>query len=160
MKFHHYTSKPFKLDKNFSYDKWSRRDDKPIGLWFTPDTDDNWLSWCKAKEFGLEKLAYRHEIKFDLQKILFLKSSFEIDHFTFNYVRKETGFLSRQIVDWPKLATQYSGIIISPYQWSRRLSGHCFWYYNWDCASGCMWDLGIISDWGEAEKVEKEAKSC
>ncbi|QBI98814.1 hypothetical protein SEA_BOBBY_184 [Mycobacterium phage Bobby] len=45
-------------------------------------------------------------------------------------------------IDWGKVAADYGGIIIAPYQWSRRMDPH--WYYTWDCASGCIWNLEAI----------------
>lgn len=45
---------------------------------------------------------------------------------------------------WPKVAKEYQGIIISPYQWERRDFFGTFWYSGWDCASGCIWDKEAI----------------
>lgn len=45
-------------------------------------------------------------------------------------------------IDWSAVAAQYGGILIAPYQWKRRLE--LTWYYGWDCASGCAWDLSLI----------------
>ena len=46
-------------------------------------------------------------------------------------------------MDWGYLATQYQGLIIAPYLWDLRLFGPA-WYYGWDCASGCIWDLTAV----------------
>ena len=45
-------------------------------------------------------------------------------------------------INWPAVAERYGGILITPYQWSHRMSLH--WYCGWDCASGCVWDLSQI----------------
>jgi hypothetical protein len=45
-------------------------------------------------------------------------------------------------IDWARIQEQYGGLIIAPYQWSVRLD--FLWYYGWDCASACLWDLTVI----------------
>ncbi len=47
-------------------------------------------------------------------------------------------------IDWIKVAKQYAGLIIAPYQWGYRLEPGTHWYYGWDCASGCIWDASVI----------------
>jgi len=37
------------------------------------------------------------------------------------------------------VSKEYDGIEIAPYQWDARLS--LIWYYGWDVASGCIWNL-------------------
>ncbi len=44
-----------------------------------------------------------------------------------------------------QVAKLYQGIIIAPYCYSIRLDNDCFWYYPWDCASGCIWDATAIA---------------
>ena len=48
-------------------------------------------------------------------------------------------------INWRAVAGDYAGLIITPYQWSRRLEPYS-WYYGWDCASGCIWDPSAITD--------------
>ncbi|RYE19920.1 MAG: hypothetical protein EOP45_11870 [Sphingobacteriaceae bacterium] len=45
-------------------------------------------------------------------------------------------------IDWTSLATDYDGILISPYQYCMRL--RYLWFGGWDCASGCIWNLSCI----------------
>lgn len=42
-------------------------------------------------------------------------------------------------IDWDRVASKHDGIIIAPYCWQQRLKDETFWYYSWDCASGCIW---------------------
>jgi len=51
-------------------------------------------------------------------------------------------------INWPAVAEKYDGIIIAPYIWQRRLSDNPdhFWYYGWDCASGCIWNTEVIEE--------------
>ena len=41
--------------------------------------------------------------------------------------------------DWKLIAQEFDGIEIAPYQWEIRMDYNFFWYYGWDCASGCLW---------------------
>lgn len=56
--------------------------------------------------------------------------------------------------DWIDVASRYSGIEIAPYQWKRRIHPSTFWYYTWDCASGCIWDLSAIKKFEVARGIE------
>lgn len=49
-------------------------------------------------------------------------------------------------LDWLKVKQKYQGIIIAPYQWKCRMAQETKWYYGWDCASGCIWDLDCIDE--------------
>ena len=45
-------------------------------------------------------------------------------------------------IAWSMVAADYQGILIEPYQWTCRYDMD--FYYCWDCASGCIWDLAAI----------------
>ena len=47
------------------------------------------------------------------------------------------------MIDWKKVASKYDGIEIVPYQPKARMN--LLWYYGWDIASGCIWNLGNTS---------------
>lgn len=117
-----YDDGPIVLDD--LHHRWQREPrsqyDKPRGFWITDDSEQCWRSWCLSEEFDLDTLTHVHEVELDESRILFLRSTGELDDFT----------------------REYAGIIITPYQWARRLE--LSWYYNWDCASGCIWDVSAI----------------
>jgi hypothetical protein len=46
------------------------------------------------------------------------------------------------LIDWKKVAKEYSGIEICPYIGEQRLKFS--WYYPWDVASGCVWDNSAV----------------
>ena len=48
------------------------------------------------------------------------------------------------IIDWHAVAQAYAGIEIAPYCWSLRFEYEFLWYYGWDCASGCVWELSAV----------------
>ena len=132
---------------------------KPSGLWVSVETGDpnshNWRDWCLAEEYGLEKLAYASEIYLHSGANLLHLDTVEAMH-EFNaeymcYTIPEAIIINE--VDWRPVTERYQGIIIAPYHYELRLNNDFFWYYTWDCASGCIWDLDAI------EKFE-EIKQC
>jgi len=126
---------------------------KPNGFWITDDSKDCWRSWCVGERWGLGGLTHKHEIELDESGILILRSVAELDAFTekfsvpewwgpFGEPRKYRDIC----IDWRRVAQQHTGIIITPYQWERRLCVDYRWYYGWDCASGCIWKASAIRD--------------
>jgi hypothetical protein len=122
-----------------------KRWDKPAGFWVSVDGGDDWESWCIAEDFAKERLAIRHRVTLAPNaNILLLNGPFSLDAFTREY-RVDTSSLNRDRIDWKLVGERYDGIIIAPYVWSRRLDGDCGWYYNWDCASGCIWQPRAVA---------------
>jgi hypothetical protein len=125
---------------------------KPNGFWVSVDGDDDWESWCKDNNFGLGRLSYRHEVILAKDaNVLVLTSADEVRCFHKEYHSREDAMY----VDWTTVATKYQGIIIAPYQWSLRLS-NIQWYYSWDCASGCIWDVKAISKVTAKQSINAE----
>jgi hypothetical protein len=87
---------------------------------------------------------YLHRIRLNHCKVLKISSLEMLDAFDRNYRANERsevfgGFTFHDYdIDWERLAKEYDGVEIAPYQWQRRLSDQR-WYYSWDCASGCIW---------------------
>lgn len=121
---------------------------KPNGLWISVHGSCDWKNWCENENFSLENLRYSYEISVKKNaNILYISTPEELYEFT-----KKYPFSTRQFdmdydtyqIDWYKVKSKYQGIIIAPYQWDCRLSLESNWYYSWDCASGCLWDLKCI----------------
>ena len=115
---------------------------KPSGLWVSAGD-----AWAVAAEdmFGTE--VVRHASLVTLApdaNILHLETIGDIDRFTEQYIDRPFDGCP-QIIDWHRVAEQYQGILIVPYQSRRRLTPHTFWYYGWDCASGCIWDTAAVA---------------
>ena len=111
---------------------------KPSGFWITDDSENCWRSWCMSERFSLESLTHKHEIVLDESNILILRCPYDLDDFSRDFGT------SHWCIDWPKVAARYDGLIITPYQWERRMDHD--WYYGWDCASGCIWKANAIKD--------------
>ena len=123
---------------------------KPIGFWVSVEGNgDGWRDWCTEQHVFTDQLAYEHKITLAPDaNILVLSSPAELLKLTDDYWHEsEINFGSHVMsLDWPRLAESYQGIIITPYIWSQRLEPRTFWYYGWDCASGCIWDLDAIAN--------------
>ena len=119
---------------------------KPKGLWVTTEDEYNWKWWCEQEEFELGNLAIATEILLiDEPNLLVIKTAYELDAFHQEYSDPMIPELSYyKYPDWHRIAAKYDGIVITPYLWKRRLDPNTPWYYAWDCASGCLWNKGIV----------------
>jgi hypothetical protein len=141
----HWSAEPIvELDPAWDYSGARTRLSKPTGFWVSIEGDgDGWSDWCRSEQFGVERLAHEHEVTLAPDaRILRITTPEGIDALTAEYGTGRYGGIE---IDWPRLAEEYQGILIAPYQWSRRLLAGCTWYYGWDCASGCIWDLTAVA---------------
>lgn len=162
MRLYHYSAKPVTKIKSVPWRqrgaRWSSdRDtaigDKPKGFWVSDDDADwNWPVWCRANDFQLERLTWRQEVILsDHAHILFLRSIAEIDALTREYGEALLPGSCLRYIDWMAVCRDKQGIVITPYQWERRLDP--IWYYGWDCACGCIWDAEAVALLGSPERV-------
>jgi hypothetical protein len=147
MRLIHYTEKEFELEPRV-YDqaklKWYA---KPHGFWVSVEGEDDWKEWCEKENFRTEGLLVSYDVILkENAKILHLKTTYEIIEFTKIYNRSTRPCFDTYEINWVKLKDLYQGIIIAPYQWDCRLALETSWYYTWDCASGCIWDLDCIEE--------------
>jgi len=119
---------------------------KPNGFWVSVDEKDEdgksygWSDWCKDEDFLLDHLTVRHRVHlFHAERLLWITNANDLVWFDKTFGKDG---LYGPDIDWPLLAEQFAGIVIAPYQWSRRFDLH--WYYGWDCASGVIWDASIV----------------
>lgn len=125
---------------------------KPNGFWVSVEGGKSfgWRSWCEAEGGygGIAEAKQTEIVLHDDARILRLRTASQLDDFTAKYFcpeNKPSYLRYAREPDWKRVAEEYQGIIIAPYQWSRRLHDGTNWYYSWDCASGCLWDAGAIS---------------
>jgi hypothetical protein len=114
-------------------------DTKPHGLWY--GFGDEWIDWTEMAN-PERKGKYIYETYINGSNILQIKDCSEIEKFT-----KEYGS-GKQIIpgkifsiDWFRTNIKYDGIEINPYLDQARLLDKFLWYYSWDIASGCIWNL-------------------
>ena len=160
MKLLHYSKEPLGALRSVSVEQQEKNERglfKPLGLWVSVEGEDDWLSWCKAESFGLERLSYVTEIVLrPTANILRLHGAADIDRFHAQYKEEGPHLSWRRYVSWPRVVRDYDGIIIAPYVWSRRLDGEAGWYYSWDCASGCIWNADAIYALASVKNPEPE----
>jgi hypothetical protein len=166
MKFTHHHPHQWEFDPTRTYDTYHdgrpvEDTGKPHGLWLSVDGD-----WQEFRESSMMRIgqgfwgAKQTEFEVDLSRCLVISSVREIDRFDKEYVARNLppGGYSHFRVDWRPLREEYAGIVIAPYIWDRRLvSPVSDWYYGWDCASGCIWDLSIVSPGTTRDVVSKLA---
>jgi len=144
MEFSHYWSEPFKFDNTRTYNQDDRGGyGKPRGFWLSVDGPSDWKEWCESNEWRTEALAFRMPFVVSPDaNVLMITNSDELVAFDAEYGTVDHGFIHN--IDWPKVAERYDGIVIAPYIWPYRLAPDFLWYYSWDCASGCFWNLQMI----------------
>lgn len=137
------------FDPNLVYPR-SDRDAyfKPCGLWVSDEDDYGWSKWCTSEEFQPDGLKYAHLVElYPDNNVLFLRSVEELDYFHKQFATHIGDFEKKYRrkptwLNWTNVYPLWQGIIITPYLWERRMD--YMWYYGWDCASGCIWDLHAI----------------
>lgn len=121
---------------------------KPVGLWVSVGND--WERWCRGDEYGWPE-AHRYVTRIELgdtSRVLAVTDNTQLLAFTdeFAFGRHAEHEWQRGYIRWPEVARQFAGIVIAPYMWEHRLNGRASdWYYPWDCASGCIWDLSTVA---------------
>lgn len=142
----HYAAKPVTLDTKRHYEQDGF---KPVGLWYSVETADDgaWRQWCQDKNFRVDALRHTHLLEIDMSRILVLRTASAVRALgkLFPALR-----LGRDVPDWAwpawiRIGKKYAGIEIAPYQHTMRLHVDTSWYYSWDVASGCVWDLSAIT---------------
>lgn len=104
---------------------------KPFGFWY--GIGRAWHEWVES-EMPHWMGRYNYEVDLGGSNILVLGSPGDLKEFQSQYASPDGS-----LVNWMKVSKIYDGIEIDPYQWSCRLE--LPWYYGWDVASGCVWNL-------------------
>lgn len=129
----------YKLERRHYIQKY---DDKPNGFWY--GFGDKWIDWVETA--GPEYMGeYVYEVDIKSSKILQIKNYSEIIKFTQEY-RSIKQIVPGIIffIDWQKIELKYDGIEINPYMGQARTNEKTIWYYSWDVASGCIWNLDKV----------------
>jgi hypothetical protein len=148
MIFEHYTQELLEFDRFKTYSD-NMNPYKPNGFWISVKGEDDWPSWATAEHYALDRLKFVSEVKLaDNANVLFLETVPAIREFHNKYQLKQESLYGRsyasEYIDWNRVADDFDGIVIAPYQWSIRLDDVMSWYYTWDVASGCIWNLSAI----------------
>jgi hypothetical protein len=174
LKLRHYSHTVVKLDTDYDYRPQRADDMKPIGFWVTTPGEDDWPTWCKSEDFRLHALHFEHEVTLKpTANVRVIRGLDELDAFAEEHRTPfdeyhwsdamgwsqyaQDGYYRRNYLDWTRIKQHYDGVIITPYLWARR---DLMWYYGWDVASGCIWNLDAIQSvkWLIPELVELQRR--
>lgn len=153
MDLRHYAENAVELDRTRVYDRFESTTDypyrKPKGLWISDESDYGWAKWCADEDFNPDRLSHCHEVTLGIgtQPLLLLSTEEQVRTFDARF-----GYSGRwgRGIRWEQVADVLAGIFITPYRWELRLD--LDWYYGWDVASGCVWNLSVIHDWKPMER--------
>ena len=138
---YHFCKELMVYDPKMMYKQENRH--KPKGLWVSDESDYGWKEWCNENEFGEARLKTCYKVDIIVNSNLLVISNVqELKDFTSEYAIKLYEFLFA--INWEQVAKDYGGVIITPHQGTLGLGINYTWYYGWDCASGCIWDLNLI----------------
>lgn len=171
MKLRHYSAEP--ISELRFVEQATVPENKPKGLWVSDDSKyDNWMCYLKNlesttyKDYFEHRTQYRTNVKIkslaniciinSIEKLNMFASTYDgMKHEQYTYfldfIKDKPGIdkgmenlMRKQLrgIMWHEVAKKYSGILITPYLHQATYSH--FWYENWDCASGCIWDKDAI----------------
>lgn len=136
----HMSKKPFELEQRTFNQKVTM---KPFGFWYGFGSE--WIDWTRS-EMPEWVGKYIYSVDIGNTNVLQIKTHMELMMFNREYQSNlsDTGHrrLEGEVIDWKKVADKYDGIEINPYQFEARYQ--YLWYYGWDIASGCIWNLSGV----------------
>lgn len=148
MKLFHFTPTKIELNKNRRYLKSSQSTTarKPSGFWVSVE-----YSWREQMRDVIPSFfGHAYAVNLKPNNILYISSEQDFDNFLEKYsyeyepFKHSFGKYFNNAIDWLKLAADYDGIIFTDYFHKRR--NDYSWYYAWDCAGGCIWNLECIDN--------------
>lgn len=149
----HHAAEPMDFDPSRTYQQRTRSFHKPIGLWVSVEGPDDWQHWCEGEGFASDRFEVTHQVTLAPgHNVLWIWDYPQFDDFHRKYqVATDEEYMTGRYIDWELVAEHYDGLIIAPYHWRRRMGNFddpdapdARWYYGWDCASGCIWNLAAI----------------
>ena len=129
----HMSSNPIEEIRDVPISEQPESGHKPKGFWY--DCNNEWSEWVEYYQPDW-KGDHIYQIQLDHSKMKVITNREELNAFSEKY-RSANG-----LIDWRRVARDYSGIEICPYIGSARMSVK--WYYDWDVASGCIWNKKAI----------------
>lgn len=137
-----YSEAPIALNRDHVYEN-DNDGYKPRGLWLS--VGDDWARWCIGERFHLDGLNYRQRVHLaPTANVLTITTDEQLLDFTHTHGKPIRDGSPMWFIDWPGVAAKYDGTLIAPYLWNMRLDVQVSWYYGWDCASACIWNLDAV----------------
>ncbi len=136
----HMSKKPFELEPRTFVQRVTM---KPSGFWYGFGSE--WIDWCRS-EMPDWVGKYIYGVDVGKSNVLQITTHMELMQFNRKYESRvsDTGYklYEGESIDWQKVVSEYDGIEINPYQNEAR--NQYMWYYGWDIASGCVWNLSKV----------------
>ena len=129
----HMSKNPFELEQRTFNQKVTM---KPFGFWYGFGSE--WIDWTRS-EMPEWVGKYIYSVDIGNTNVLQIKTHMELMMFNREYQSNLSDTGHRRLIYWKKVADKYDGIEINPYQFEARYQ--YLWYYGWDIASGCIWNL-------------------
>ena len=158
----HITNRKIKIDLTKTYVQ-DENIFKPSGFWYS--CKNSWYNWCyenMPKRLGkyLYEVNINNKMKTNIRninkdKILIINNKKDFQTFGKKYKIISAGLIS---IDWNTVSKDYGGIEICPYLLEFRMDDNYEWYYTWDIASGCIWNLKPIIKSIEIKYIKKNEK--
>lgn len=118
---------------------------KPVGLWLSDESEYGWTAWNRDEQFVAAWEQPRTDFRIlPSANVLHLATLEEVLALQPEYGTQSLYPGGTSGIDWTRLAREYDGILVTPYQWQARLDNRASWYYGWDCASACIWNLTAL----------------
>jgi hypothetical protein len=143
----HFSGQPIEFDPDRTYIQPAplSAHEKPKGFWVSVDGQYDWREWCLGESWNLDGFASRLPLTLaPTANVLLIETEQALIEFTHRYGVPAKYSGGSPAIAWPVVADEYDGIIISPYQWGCRYGELTSFYYGWDCASGCIWNLAAL----------------
>lgn len=125
---------------------------KPDGFWYGCNND--WYKWCKYEGMDEFLLKYIHKINLNYnikttlnkpnkEKLLIINNEKEFIKFDKLY---GITYKKYRYIKWNMVSRDFGGIEICPH--FKKFVGNgnekYLWYWTWDVASGCIWNIKSI----------------
>ena len=131
----HMSKTPFELEKRMFTQRATM---KPKGFWY--GFGNEWIDWVRSEMPDWEG-KYIYEVDIGNTNVLKIDTHFDLMKFHRKYAERKQ-IARDDLLDWSEVAKEYDGIEINPYQYEARYQ--YMWYYGWDVASGCIWNLNNV----------------
>ena len=132
----HMSKKPFELEQRVYSQRIGM---KPHGFWY--GFGNEWIDWTRY-EMPNWVGKYIYKVDIDKSNILEIKTRMDLMVFTRQHQSLKNVTGEGDAIDWDVISKKYEGIEINPYQQEARTQ--YIWYYGWDVASGCIWNLNKV----------------
>lgn len=140
----HYSSET-RIDLTQTYEQ--RGANKPVGLWLSVKGDSDWPAFCNGDyPAGLRSQRHLVTLRADAN-VLVLDSHEAVVGLAARFPdpnNRSSNPRCHDTIDWPAVAREYDGIVIPTHQSRVWRHMEASWYYAWDCACACIWNMAAV----------------